>query len=726
MLLRQFGILTSLFALTSCGGNPGGKQVVGERTALAAPAAVALAAHADADHAYVAGGLQDLDKVTEHFMAALESLPEPTRAQIQTAVSRPKLLEWFGFDPTKRAGWDDIGVDAAAGVFFVMDDRWPAGDGPIRQPVLFARLSNVEHWKALLARKGAVFAKEAPTPGTSEAVETCDIGKMTIWLARSGQDYALTLGTSTDAPEVKAAAEKAFLQIAHMPTTSLDQTKGWKAAVRDAGRPWLVTWARTADLGLVGKGEPSSDMAHFAKLFPQFAWWLGDGWAVRATMLPVARQSLQDMFVPEKAAPACAALIPAEGWGALRLSLHLNKFTDGLLRLAPPSASNEERAVMAAALTSALALTGLPPGDVMAAWSGHVCGAVDLATIPPMLSGEGMPNWLLVLGVQDGVKADAALAALADRAKNQMSMAVRTATIAGQQGYFVQAGPFGIAAVRDAERIVFGPSPEALNAALARPAGASLASTAMADALDGRSIFGLIVDLRTARDIALGVMQARQMDDEQAKTVSDTFTSILGNARLAGIALRLEDETLALGPAGVSEGGWSGGTMIGILAAIAIPQFHKYLALAKAAEARANLRQMRESAMVFLLTDRVDPKTGKLAAPRFPQTTVVTPGVSCCDPAVDRDGDQRCDADPTPWQQVGWQELGFQPDGQHSFRYRFESAGTGDAASFVASAYGDLDCDGIQSTFQVTARPCKGKGCKDKFRIDEKETNANE
>ena len=719
MLLRALSVVGCVLSLAACSGTPAEKQALAARAALAAPTAVALAGHADADHAYLIGGLQDLDKTAERFMAALDALPDPMRAETQSTISRPKLIEWFGFDPTKRAGWDDIGVDAAAGVFFVMDDRWPASDVVARQVVVFVRLSNPEHWKALLTRKGAVFAQDGE-------LETCEVGKMTIWLAHSGQDYAMTPAAGLDTPEHKAAAVKAFLQVAQMPAAALDKTATWKAAVRDAGRPWLVTWARTSELALTGKIDVGANVAHFAKLFPQFTWWLGDGWALRVATVPLAHQSLQDMFVPEKAAPLCAGLIPAEGWVAARLSLHLNKFTDGLLRLTPPSVSNEERAMMAAGMTGALALTGLPPGDVMAAWSGHVCGGLDMATVPGLLSGERLPDWLVVLGVQDGTKADAALAALADRAQNQLSMTVRRVTIGGQQGYAAQVGPLTIAGVRDGERIVVGPSPEALNAALARPAGQSLASTAMADALDGRVILGAIVDLHTARDIALGVMQSRQMEDESAKSVSDAFTAVLGTARLAGIALRLEEETVAMGPAGVSEGGWSGGTMIGILAAIAIPQFNKYVALAKAAEARENLRQIRQAAVLFWQTERIDAKTGKALPARFPQTTVVTPGVSCCDPAVDRDGDQRCDADPTPWQQVGWQELGFQPDGQHHFRYRFESAGTGDGASFVASALGDLDCDGVQSTFQVTAKLCKGKACKEKFRIDEKETAPNE
>ena len=714
MLLR-FATCFALAALTACSGSPTATPPPIDRVPLAPPAAVALAAHADADHAYLAGGLQDLDKAAERFVSALESLPEPTRTQTQGVISRAKLLEWFGFDPTKRAGWDDIGVDAAAGVFFLMDDRWPGNDAFARQVVVFVHLTHLDHWKALLTRKGAVFAKEGD-------VETCEIGKMTIWLTPSGQDYALTIPSLKDSAEAHAAALKTFVQVAKVPTNALDKTAGWKAALRDAGRPWMVTWARSQPLA---QGVSAADAAHFGKIFPQFAWWLGDGWAFRLGTTAFSHAALHDMFVPEKAAPACAGLIPAEGWGAARLSIHLDKFADGLLRLTPPSTPVEKRMVLAAAVSTALALTGQPPPDVMAAWNGHLCGGLDMATVPTLLNGQGLPNWVLVFGVQDGAKADTMLAALADRAKNALSMPVRTVTVAGRSGYFVQAGPFGITAVRDGERVVLGPSVDALEVALARPLAQSLAGTPMGDALDGRNILGLVVDLATAREMVVSILQARETEEAEAKTLADTFSAVLGTSRLVGMTLRLEDETLAVGPAAVSEGGWSGGTMIGILAAIAIPQFHKYMTRAKTAEARQNLRQIRHAAVLFWQTEHLD-RNGKPLPPRFPQTTVVTPGVSCCDAAVDQDGDQRCDAAPNPWLQVGWQELGCQPEGQHHYRYRFESAGTGDAATFVATAYGDLDCDGVQSTYQVVGKLCHGKACKDKFRFDEKETAAEE
>ena len=307
MLSRLGPALLALLACCACGANPADKQSATARAVLAPPPPVALAAHADADHAIAAGGLQDLDKTTDRLLSTLEALPDTQRLEAETLISRPKLVEWFGFDPTKRAGWDDIGVDAAAGVFFVLDDRWPKTETTTRQIVVFVHLSQVEHWKALLTRKGAVFSQDG-------AVEVCEISRTTMWLTRAGEDFALTQAVAPDVPEAKAAAMEAFLAIAKTPVAPLDKAPSWKLAVHDAGRPWLAMWARTADLGAKADVDPLAFIAHCTSLFPQLAWWMGDGWAVRVTTLPLAQQGLREMFVPEKPAPACAGLIPAEGW----------------------------------------------------------------------------------------------------------------------------------------------------------------------------------------------------------------------------------------------------------------------------------------------------------------------------------------------------------------------------------------------------------------------------
>lgn len=719
MFARLFPLIF-LPILLACSGSHATHPGQNAQEPPSPPTAVALALHADAQHTMLVLTLQDLDKTAERLMATLESLPETTRRTFQDQFSRAKLQEQLGFDVTKRAGWDDIGVDAAPGVLMTLDDRWPQSTGSERQLAtgserqlaIFLRLSHAERWKALLQKRNATVTLE-------DGVEVWQFGAMTLWLTQSGPDVLLVPVPKLETPEAKALFRKTFLEVAHLPQQPLDKAQMWKLAVRDGGRPWLLAWARTGKLA--ADAGPNRDTEHVARLFPQFALWLGDLWALRAMTSPLAQQALGEIFVPEKTAPLCASLIPPQGWAAARLSLHLEKLTDGLLRLAPAEMPPTERAVLGASLNSALALSGLPPGDIMAAWNGHVCAAVDIASMPAAVRGSGLPQWLLVLGVQDGLKADAVLATLADLWRNQ-AMKVTATTIAGIPGYTAQLGPLTLALVRDRERVIAGPSAQAIEDALARVGSANLAASGMAEALDGRVVAGVIVDVRTTFEVIGSFFDGLNVSNKDQHDILQSFGASLTSSRFFGLTLKLEEGALSLGPAATVESGVSPTLLVGVLAALAIPQFKRYATRAKTAEVKVNLREIRMLAQAWFASEHVD-KAGKLLPARFPQTTLLTPGVSCCDAAVDRDGDQRCDADPTPWQQTGWKEMGFQPQGQQSFRYRFESSGTGENAAFTITAIGDLDCDGQESNFTVIAKPCKsGRTCQDGLRIEERES----
>lgn len=131
----------------------------------------------------------------------------------------------------------------------------------------------------------------------------------------------------------------------------------------------------------------------------------------------------------------------------------------------------------------------------------------------------------------------------------------------------------------------------------------------------------------------------------------------------------------------------------GILAAVAIPAFMKYVRRSKAAEAQANLRRMYDGAVAFYFEEQVGPDGTPLPR-RFPRSAGPTPARPFC-----ADGEKfqpRAD----DWAAPGWTELGFALHDPHYFRYEFISEGEGAGARFTARALGDLDCDGVLSTFE--------------------------
>lgn len=142
--------------------------------------------------------------------------------------------------------------------------------------------------------------------------------------------------------------------------------------------------------------------------------------------------------------------------------------------------------------------------------------------------------------------------------------------------------------------------------------------------------------------------------------------------------------------------------ILAILAVVAVPAFIKYMRRAKTTEAIDNLDKIYKGAAVYYTSPMVD-KNGVKIPCQFPEDQGVTPTEgNCCknQGGPDSDGDDRCDADADVWTTDAWSALTFQMNDQHYFVYAFDSDGTLGAAKFTASAYADLDCDGIMSTFQ--------------------------
>ena len=128
-----------------------------------------------------------------------------------------------------------------------------------------------------------------------------------------------------------------------------------------------------------------------------------------------------------------------------------------------------------------------------------------------------------------------------------------------------------------------------------------------------------------------------------------------------------------------------------------------YTARAKTTEAIDQLDKIYKGAAIYFATPKID-RTGRKLMCQFPADQPPTPVEgTCCGSrgGPDADNDNRCDAAWNHWDSDTWSALSFQITDQHYFVYAFDSNGlTGPEAQFTASAYGDLDCDGVMSTFQ--------------------------
>lgn len=147
--------------------------------------------------------------------------------------------------------------------------------------------------------------------------------------------------------------------------------------------------------------------------------------------------------------------------------------------------------------------------------------------------------------------------------------------------------------------------------------------------------------------------------------------------------------------------------IVGILAVLAIYGVRKYLASAKTAEATNALGRMANAAVTEYEGERM-------------AGTVLTPGSSAslsralCKSAsapvpasLTSVSGRKYQSSPSDWSDpagnVGFPCLEFTIDEPQYYMYSYVSPGTGSSGdTFTASAYGDLNGDGVASTFQIS------------------------
>jgi type IV pilus assembly protein PilA len=135
--------------------------------------------------------------------------------------------------------------------------------------------------------------------------------------------------------------------------------------------------------------------------------------------------------------------------------------------------------------------------------------------------------------------------------------------------------------------------------------------------------------------------------------------------------------------------------IIGILAAVAIPAFMKYIRRSKTVEATMNVRKLFDSSVSYFEAEHAD-TAGNILAKQFVATQAATPAAaSCCGQPGDK-----CKPNPALWNTANWAALNFSVDDPFYYWYTYTSAGTDTSSTFTADGNGDLDCDGTYSTFE--------------------------
>ncbi len=135
--------------------------------------------------------------------------------------------------------------------------------------------------------------------------------------------------------------------------------------------------------------------------------------------------------------------------------------------------------------------------------------------------------------------------------------------------------------------------------------------------------------------------------------------------------------------------------IIGILAAVAIPAFMKYIRRSKTVEATMNVRKMFDSSVSYYEGEHAK-LDGTILPKQFPDPVGPTPAAnSCCGQPGDK-----CAPIAGTFDNPSWAALNFSVDDPFYYWYQYVSAGIETGANFQAYAYGNLDCDAIYATFE--------------------------
>ncbi len=128
--------------------------------------------------------------------------------------------------------------------------------------------------------------------------------------------------------------------------------------------------------------------------------------------------------------------------------------------------------------------------------------------------------------------------------------------------------------------------------------------------------------------------------------------------------------------------------------------FEKYMERSKTLEAKINVKKLYDGARVYYMYPAPRLWSREKAPPTFPEPAAgpTPPLGECCQQGG------LCQPDPDRWASEPWKSLHFSLDEPHHYSYSYEVMNLPDfprSSTFAVVANGDLDCDGVYSTFRI-------------------------
>ncbi len=634
--------------------------------------------------------------------SVLEALPTLAVDKTELALLSPAAVQArLGFDPETTEGWASVGLDAALGVTFALDARAFGAAGGV--PIALVRIT--DRAKFLAGLEKATGEKPTLTE-LGAGLSRLNLGNdVFFWGERRGLTALGLVTTAADA-ERQQAQFKAFLTAEGSP---LSRDDAWQAAFREARAPlssWFFLGAKGGEAlekSLDLPAEVDVVAEHYVKLFPAFASWnwvVGEPGGMLVTS-PDALRALEQIMRPRKAPPRFTPFLPASAGVAFRWSVNLVDLTSGIAALLPPNVPPQVRMGMEMGKALLPMQVGVSWGELTDALSGHFAVGVDPTRVKGLRETDDYAGAVVALaGVQVPERADALLLKLSNAGKDKLGLEIAAVDIAGAKGYHVGPADGGVTVVRKDDVLVAGVH-EAVDSAVRGTAGLRDAAAAR---LDEDVAFAFYWN-----PSALGPFLAR------AELPQGPGIERLLKGNGAGGGQVLESRLVSNGLRFSGTGGAEVGGATTALATMALFGVQAFIGGAtRLVEApvpapvgggvSADLDRMADGAVAWFDEQKID-QSGNILARRFPGAgaTLSAPEdwhARVCVDGVSRD----YPADPEAFSHPVFQALKFQKAEPFRYQYQFVSAGEGSAARFTARAIGDLDCDGVYSTFEKTGR----------------------
>ena len=696
LLLVIAGAIGALFFMSeNTDSTPG---IISKKTAQKSkPAVLGKSLLADTTAGYV--GVESPDKIVaqlDAFLAPfLTELKPIIPLKVMTFLEPKSRAAALGFEPATNEGWKRIGIDSAGGAFMGMDSVVMKSQ---RRPLVLLKTTDLKTLTTFISSKTGDIVMVGDT---LESTSIIRVNKKPQFFVGKRGDYTAIMpirGRNKSALERQRATFATYLSRTG-PTVET--------------RPNLVkaTHGPTADGRLLGllntqvmfdvlnarrqKMDPI-DQRYYAERFPAAGFVTGPSMlTARVVANKEGNATLEKLFkAPGK--PNLTQHIPKKGWSASRFSINLKTLFLGIADMIPPS-KEEARMMLPMAQVGFAAKMGFPYDNLANALSGHMLLAFDNKSYMNLPRAIGKMKMIFALGVNDTALTDQILTAISSMISS-MPRGPGQATpvkIGESTGVQWAMGPLNIIMLRHEKTIFIATSAEAIKAAINLEVDDSLASTKYGRFLEAsENVYAGFVDGKSwLQSTANSMVPA--LSDEQQKVAKRVLERIekLGDMPFT-VSLRL-DEGLHLTVDGL------GAVMgaVGASMAFVIPAFMKYTQRAKTSEATMNLRKAFDGSVAYYNEEMAD-RTGRILPRQFPNT-VETPPHNEWHRQVCKDGrSQKFQPTASTWDAHTWQALNFAIEDPFYYKYTYISKGTGAGSHFTIRATGDLNCDGVFSTFE--------------------------